>query len=168
MSAPAKLYALAMVSFNAASNSLPVGLPRARLARYLDRIAHDDTKLGEGEIDSHAVPRIDRAIARRGHREGNDGTARAASDHDDTKSAFARWSRRDVGGHGDAEILPERGDRSMRRFRASAIAPPFAGACSANETEAEAAQHPRKRLGVVMPRDHRTPRDHRRVDARKQ
>ena len=53
----------------------------------------------------------------------------------------------------------------MRRLGATPIAPPIAGARSANETEAKATQHARKRLGVVVPRDHRAARDHQRVDA---
>ena len=56
----------------------------------------------------------------------------------------------------------------MRRLRASPVALPTASACSANETEAKAAKHARKRLGIVMPRDHRAARDRRRVDAREQ
>jgi hypothetical protein len=56
----------------------------------------------------------------------------------------------------------------MRRLGASSIAPPTAGARSANETEAEAAQYARKRLGIIMSRDHCAAGDHRRVDAREQ
>lgn len=56
----------------------------------------------------------------------------------------------------------------MRRLGASPIAPPTAGARSANETEAEAAQYARKRLGIIMPRDHCAAGDHRWVDAREQ
>ena len=70
MSAPAKSYALAVGLVQRRLDALPIDfqLPRARLARHLDRIAHDDAELGEGEIDSHAVPGIDRTIARGCHR----------------------------------------------------------------------------------------------------
>jgi hypothetical protein len=54
----------------------------------------------------------------------------------------------------------------------AASAPPRSrrrrGARSANETEAEAAQYARKRLGIIMPRDHCAAGDHRWVDAREQ
>jgi len=56
----------------------------------------------------------------------------------------------------------------MRRLGTSPITPPTAGARSANETEAEAAQYARKRFGVIMARDHCAAGDHRRIDAGKQ
>ena len=56
ISVPAKAYALGGGLVQRRLDALPVDfqLPRARLARHLDRIAHHDAELGEGEVPEHA------------------------------------------------------------------------------------------------------------------
>jgi len=56
----------------------------------------------------------------------------------------------------------------MSCLGAPPIAPSIASACPPNETKAEASQYACKCLGIVMPRDHRPPGDHWRVDSREQ
>src|SRR6476660_689801 len=119
-------------------------------------------------MDGHAVPGVDRAIARGGDREGHDGPARSASDHYDAKPAVPSRSRRDVCSHGDAEVFSERGDSAMCGLRAAAVAASGGGTRAANQTEPKIAKDPGERLAVGVPRDHRSAWKHRRIDAREQ